>query len=151
MTDGDGWGKIMCRGVRGAITCEANTREAILEATRELLMMMIKLNGIRPEDVASAIFTTTRDLNAEYPAVAARQLGWHDAALLCAHEMDVPNGLAQCIRILLMWNTTKRPNEIHHPYLKNARNLRPDRSVEMEELIAQIARELENEEALSTN
>lgn len=147
--EGDGWAQVRCRGVRGAITCEENTREAILAATRELLMVMIRLNGIRVEDVASAIFTTTHDLNAEYPAVAARQLGWHEAALLCAHEMDVPHGLKGCIRILLMWNTTKTPAELHHPYLKGAKGLRPDRSIEMEELIAQIAAELEDEEEVS--
>ena len=145
--DGDGWA---CRGVRGAITVEANTKEAILDATRELLMVMIRLNGIRHEDVASAIFTTTLDLNAEYPAVAARQLGWHDTALLCAHEMAIPHGLPMCIRILLMWNTPRHPNEIHHPYLKGAKNLRPDRSIEMDNLIAQIASELNEETSLST-
>lgn len=147
--EGDDWTQVRCRGVRGAITCEANTREAILAATRELLMVMIRLNGIHVEDIASAIFTTTSDLNAEYPAVAARQLGWHEAALLCAHEMDVPHGLKSCIRILLMWNTTKKPSELHHPYLRGAKDLRPDRSIEMEELIAQIAAELEDEEEVS--
>jgi chorismate mutase len=138
--DGDSWWA--CRGVRGATTVTENTREAILDATRELLMVMIKLNGIQHDDVASAIFTTTPDLDAEYPAVAARQLGWHDTALLCAHEMNVPHGLKLCIRVLLMWNTTRKATEIHHPYLKDAKNLRPDRSIEIEELIEQIEKEL---------
>ena len=93
------------RGVRGATTAEANTREAILTATSELLQLMIEANQIAPDDVASAIFTTTIDLNADYPALAARALGWHDVALLCMHEMNVPHGLKMCIRILLHWNT----------------------------------------------
>jgi len=120
----------LCRGVRGATTVEENTSEAILRETRKLLALMIRLNGIQPEDVASAIFTTTSDLNAEYPALAARQLGWTDTALLCGHEMNVPHGLPMCIRILVHWNTDKPAGDIRHVYLKQARSLRPDR-VEM--------------------
>lgn len=121
---------ILCRGVRGATTVEHNTREAILSATHEVLIQMIEANGIRPDDVASAIFTTTPDLTAEYPALAARQLGWHDVALLCAHEMAVPHGLKRCIRILLHWNTEKMASEIRHIYIKGAVNLRPDRAAD---------------------
>ena len=121
----------MLRGVRGATTAEANTREAILAATRELLCLMIEANHIQPEDVASAIFTTTIDLNADYPALAARALGWHDVALLCMHEMNVPHGLPQCIRILLHWNTQVSAREVKHVYIKNAINLRPDRTVSL--------------------
>ena len=117
----------MCRGVRGATSVTENTREAILEATREMLYIMIRANGIDPDDVASAYFTTTVDLNATYPALAARQLGWYDAALLCGHEMQVPGGLQKCIRVLLHWNTTRSAKEIIHVYLKEARGLRPDR------------------------
>ncbi len=117
----------MMRGVRGATTVEANTREAILAATHELLGMMIEANGIQADDVASALFTTTVDLNADYPALAARSLGWHDVALLCMHEMDVPHGLKQCIRILLHWNTEVSASEVKHVYLKDAVHLRPDR------------------------
>jgi chorismate mutase len=119
---------ILCRGVRGATTVEHNTREAILRGTRELLTQMIEANGIHPDDVASAIFTTTPDLTAEYPALAARQLGWHDVALLCTHEMAVSHGLKHCIRILLHWNTAKLASEVQHVYLKGAINLRPDRA-----------------------
>src|SRR5204863_3870513 len=79
-----------CRGIRGATTAEANTREAILEATRDMLERLIAENGLRQEDIASAIFSTTPDLNAEFPAVAARALGWLDTALICTHEMAVP-------------------------------------------------------------
>jgi chorismate mutase len=117
----------MCRGVRGAIVAESDETEAILAATRELLFVMIRANEIRQEDVASAIFTTTADLTATYPALAARQLGWYDVALLCGHEMAVPDGLPLCIRILILWNTDKQQDEIVHVYLRDAQALRPDR------------------------
>ena len=119
----------MIRGIRGATTAEDNTPESILAATRELLVAIITANDLRPDDVASAIFTTTLDLNAEYPARAARTLGWEDVALLCAHEMDVPHGLKKCIRILIHWNTTARVDEVRHVYLRGAVGLRPDREI----------------------
>ncbi len=117
---------LACRGVRGAITVEKNTRDSILGATHELLTKIITANDIRQCDVASAIFTTTRDLTAEYPAIAARALGWKEVPLLCGHEMDVPDGLEKCARILIHWNTDKTAEEIVHVYLKGARSLRPD-------------------------
>jgi len=117
-----------CRGVRGATTAEANTSEAILEATRLLLALMIRQNDIRPEDVASAIFTTTPDLDAEFPALAARQLGWLHVALMCGHELDVPGSLGRCVRILLHWNTDKPADAIRHVYIRKAAALRPDLS-----------------------
>lgn len=119
---------MFCRGVRGATTADANTREDILRATRELLALMIRQNGIRADDVASAIFSTTTDLDAEFPALAARQLGWLDVALMCNHELDVPGSLRRCIRILLHWNTDMPPDEIVHVYIKDAVGLRPDRT-----------------------
>jgi len=118
----------LCRGVRGATTVEENDPELILAATRELLFIMIRANGIEQVDVASAIFTTTVDLNATYPALAARQLGWYDAALLCGHEMNVPGGLTKCVRILVHWNTLRSADEIVHVYLHGAKTLRPDRN-----------------------
>jgi len=118
---------IACRGIRGATTVEENTREAILGATAELLSQMIEANGIQADDVGSVIFTTTPDLTAEYPAPAARQLGWHDVALLCTYEMAVPHGLGRCIRILVHWNTDRSAAQIRHVYTKGAVNLRPDR------------------------
>lgn len=117
-----------CRGVRGATTAEANTPEAILKATRELLAVLIRQNDIQQEDVASVVFTTTLDLNAEFPALAARQLGWYDAAMMCYHELDVPGSLERCIRILIHWNTARSADELIHVYIKGAANLRPDRS-----------------------
>lgn len=117
---------IYCRGVRGATTVERDTAEDILEATRELLVEVIARNEIEAEAVASAIFTTTPDLHAEFPAVAARQLGWTDVPLLCGHEMTRPGALTQCIRVLLHLNTTKTAAEIQHVYLRGAVALRPD-------------------------
>jgi chorismate mutase len=132
-----------CRGVRGATTAEDNSPEEILKATRQLLALMIRQNGIEPEDVASAVFSTTTDLDAEFPALAARQLGWIDVALMCVHELDVPGSLRRCIRILLHWNTDKPTDEIVHVYVKEAAHLRPDRSnlppVDWKELEAWIA------------
>ena len=118
---------IACRGVRGATTVQHNDPDEILRATRELLNSILKANDMNPEDIASIYFTTTADLNAVYPAAAARQLGWQDAALMCAHEMEVPDGLTHCIRVLIHWNTDRSAKEINHIYLKNARSLRPDR------------------------
>src|SRR3954465_8721406 len=94
-----------CRGVRGATTVAANTRDEILTATRQLIALMVRRNGIDSKDVASAIFTTSPDLDAEFPALAARQLGWLDVPLLCGHEMSIPNSLPRSIRALADWNT----------------------------------------------
>lgn len=125
----DGHRPVMCRGIRGATTVDENTAEAILEAARDLLTRIVEANDLRQEDIASVIFTTTSDLNAEYPALAARQMGWHDVALMCGHEMDVPHGLKMCLRILIHWNTTRQANEIQHVYIRGAVNLRPDRNI----------------------
>jgi chorismate mutase len=120
--------RTVCRGVRGATTVEQNTREAILNATRQLLALIIRRNDIDPTDVASAVFTVTRDVNAEFPALAARQMGWLDVPLLCGYEVEVPGSLGLCIRILLHWNTTKSQKDIHHVYIHKAISLRPDLS-----------------------
>lgn len=117
---------MLVRGVRGATTVEANTVEAVLEATRELLAAMLKANEIDVEYVASAFFTTTVDVNAEFPALAARDLVGTNVALMCGHEMNKPGGLPMCLRILLHVNTDKRAREIKHIYLRGARVLRPD-------------------------
>jgi chorismate mutase len=115
------------RGVRGAITVESNTREAILDATRELLGEIVRANGIDAADVASAWFTMTLDLNAEFPAVVARQdFGWTSVALECLQEMDVPGSLRMCLRILLHINTEQPQDKICHVYLRGAAVLRPD-------------------------
>jgi chorismate mutase len=116
-----------CRGVRGAITVDSNTAEAILDGTRQLLAEMVRANDIRTEDVASAYFTTTTDLNAEFPAVVARnEFGWNNIALMCGHEMDVPGSLRMCLRIMLHVNTDRLQSQINHVYLRGAAVLRPD-------------------------
>jgi tryptophan synthase alpha chain len=118
--------QIACRGIRGATTVEANTSEDILEATTDLLTALIRLNEIGSEDVVSAVFTTTPELTAAFPAIAARDLGWTDVPLLCAHEMNVPGALRGVVRILLHVNTVRTPSEIRHVYLREARALRPE-------------------------
>ena len=99
---------------------------------------MIRRNGIEQVDVASVMFTTTHDINAEFPALAARQLGWLEVPLLCGHEMAVPGSLPMCIRVMIHWNTDVPQNEIQHVYMREAERLRPDLSklpaVDMEEL-----------------
>lgn len=117
---------MMFRGVRGATTVDENTAEAITNATKELLRAMIEINGIEEEYVASVIFTTSPDLNAVYPAAAARQVGWSRTALLGAQEADVQDGLKRCIRILIHWNTNKGLDELQHVYMRDAERLRPD-------------------------
>ncbi|MEE8362863.1 MAG: chorismate mutase [Dehalococcoidia bacterium] len=114
------------RGVRGATTAEANTRAAILEATRDLLQRVIEANGIDSDDVAYAYFSTSPDLQAEFPAVAAREMGWVTVPLICGHDMAVPDSLARCVRILILWNTEKAQSEIQHLYLREAAGLRRD-------------------------
>jgi chorismate mutase len=119
---------VYTRGIRGATTVEHNTEENIITATKELLGGMIEANGINPDYVASAIFTTTKDLNAEFPAAAARQMGWTGVALMCSHEMDVPGSLRMCIRILIHVNTDKNADEISHVYIRGAKNLKSNHS-----------------------
>ncbi len=107
----------------------ADTPEAIRAATRELLLALIAANDLAADDVASIIFTLTPDLTAEPPARAVRELGWQDAALMCRAEMNAAGALERCIRVLIHWNTEKRPDEIRHVYLHAAGHLRPDRAV----------------------
>lgn len=119
----------MCRGIRGATTATGNTKEAILTATSELLREVTKANDLSEQNMAAVWFTTTPDLNAQFPALAAREMGWTQVALLCGHEMAVPDDVPQCIRILLLVNTGKGQNELKHIYLNGATNLR-NRSAE---------------------
>ncbi|MDI6871303.1 MAG: chorismate mutase [Bacillota bacterium] len=118
------------RGIRGATTAAGNTPDEILEATRELLQALVAANRLDPAEVASAIFTTSPDLTAEYPAAAARQLGWTETALLGAAELAKPGGLPHCIRVLLHVNTDQPQAAMRHVYLRGARVLRPDREGE---------------------
>jgi chorismate mutase len=119
------------RGIRGATTVERNDREQILAATRELLEVLIRLNGLRPDDVAHVWFTVTGDLDAEFPAFAAREIGWTEVPLMCGREIPVPGAIAGCIRVLIDWNTSKTQREIRHAFLHRAKELRPAWAVEV--------------------
>jgi chorismate mutase len=115
---------MLCRGIRGATVAASNTKTDILAATRELLHKMIEANQVEKEAVASVLFTMTSDLDAEFPAVAARELGWTEEALVCSQEISVPGSLPRCIRILILVNTDKKSDEIKHVYIRGAEVLR---------------------------
>ena len=115
-----------CRGIRGATTVDYNDREEILVATTELLRLMVLENNVLVEDIASASFTLTDDLDAVFPAQAARQIGWIEVPLICMREIPVPNSLGKCIRVLLLVNTTRSASEIQHIYIRKAASLRPE-------------------------
>ena len=114
------------RAIRGATTVESDTPEQVRRATRELLETIIDRNGITSADVISAIFTVTHDLTSEFPAHAARELGWLDVPLLCTLEIPVPGSLTSCIRVLLHIESDAPRTGIRHVYLHGARTLRPD-------------------------
>lgn len=118
---------MIVRGIRGATTAENNTRESILGATRELLVAIVDANQLNVADIVSVYFTVTPDLDAVFPARAARDLGWTDAALLDAQSPHVVGDLPRCVRVLIHWNTEHAANEIVHVYLREAKMLRPDR------------------------
>ena len=116
-----------CRGIRGAIVVPVNNKESIVVAAKELLKDMAQANNIKVDDIAAILFTTTPDLNAEFPAVATRELGWpSNLALLCGHEMNVPNALPRCLRVLMLVNTEKGYEEIIHVYIGEAKKLKDD-------------------------
>jgi chorismate mutase len=115
------------RGVRGAVTVDVNTEQAILDATYELLQTMVKANEVDADDIAGVMFTVTPDLTAAFPAEAGRRLaGWTHVPLMCAQEVPVPGALPRCVRVLMLINTTKTAGEVRHIYLRGAERLRPD-------------------------
>jgi chorismate mutase len=115
------------RGIRGATVASHNQAQAILTATTELLDAILKANpSLETEDIASALFSVTDDLNSAYPAKAARQLGWTDVPLMCAREIQVPGSIIRCIRVLIHWNTSLPQSAIRHVYLGKTAKLRPD-------------------------
>lgn len=116
------------RGIRGAITVARNNRQEIVASTKVLLQKIVKENKIKIEDIASVIFSVTEDLNAEFPAIAARQLGWIFTPLMCTYEVSVPGSLKKCIRVLMHVNSEKGQKAMKHVYLKGAEKLRPDLS-----------------------
>ena len=113
-----------CRGIRGATTADANTDEAIYSATRDMLQELINLNDINQEQVAAAYFTVTSDLDAAFPAAAARQLGWNNVALMCSTEIPVPDSMGRCIRVMILYNTETSQEDIVNVYLKGTDVLR---------------------------
>jgi chorismate mutase len=114
------------RGIRGATVISKNSKQGIVSSTIELLKQMVAVNGVRIDDIASIIFSVTKDLNAEFPATAARKLGWTMTPLLCSYEIDVPGGIKKCIRVLMHVNTNKTQRAIKNVYLGKAKTLRPD-------------------------
>lgn len=116
----------MVRAIRGAITVKSNEENEILEMTAELLKSMTEQNGIEKDDIISVIFSVTSDLNAAFPAAAARRMGWTETALMCTYEINVPGSLQRCIRVLMHIHTSKNKHELRSVYLKGAKELRPD-------------------------
>jgi chorismate mutase len=114
------------RAIRGAVQVDENEREAIVEATAELVAEVMSRNGLVTDDVISVLFTTTPDLTAEFPALAARKTGFQDVPLLCASEIDVPHALPRVIRLMMQVDTPKPRAEIRHVYLRGAKALRLD-------------------------
>ena len=114
------------RGVRGATTVDSNDAPSIVLATQALLQKMLEVNGMKTEDLAAAYFTVTEDLDAAFPASAARQIGWDHVPLLDARQLPVPGSLPRCIRVLLLWNAEVSQSSVIHVYQREARGLRPD-------------------------
>jgi chorismate mutase len=114
------------RAVRGATCAPENSESAILDAARELLTALVAANGLEPRDLVSIVFTMTPDLDAAYPTRAARELGWTHLALLDAQQPRVAGDLARCLRVLVLCETGRSPQELRHIYLGDAKKLRPD-------------------------
>ena len=118
------------RGIRGATTAEANTAEAITDATEELLRELVRLNDLDVAEICFAYLTTTHDLTAEFPAVAARRIGWTEVPLLCGHDMEVqlpnPRGVPMCVRVLLLYNTPLAQSAMRFAYLRGAHEIKAD-------------------------
>lgn len=115
------------RGLRGATTIKEDNAESVLQATREMLLAILEANPtLQPTDIASVFFTVTDDIRSVYPAKAARELGWEEVPLMCAQEIPVPGSVRNCIRVLITWNSDLAQSEVHHVYLREAVQLRPD-------------------------
>ena len=103
------------RGIRGATTVRANDARAIVDGTLELLRVLMDINGLKPEDIGYVWFTVTPDLDAAFPADAARAgMGWSDVPLICGQEIPVPGALGKCVRVLIAWNTNRSQREVRH-------------------------------------
>jgi chorismate mutase len=136
---------VSLRGIRGATTAERNDPEAIVEATAELLAELVRLNQLDAEEVAFAYFTTSLDLNAEFPALAARRMGWLEVPLLCGHDMNVPQpnprSVERCIRILILYNTDLAQRDMRHAYLRGAQSIKEDLDQLRDQISATVSRE----------
>ncbi len=121
------------RGVRGAITVKKNEKDAIVFATEMLLEKMISVNKIKVEDIAAVIFSVTSDLTKEFPAIAAREMGWLYTPLMCTNEVDIEGSLKKCIRVLMVVNSDRSQDKIKHVYLDEAQKLRPDLSTQQKD------------------
>ena len=117
---------MVVRGIRGAITIDSNNKEEIIEGTKELLLALKEENNFKIEDIVSVFFSATPDLNAAFPARAARELGWEKVPLFDMKEIEVPGSLPKCIRLLILINCQKKQTEIKHCYLRGAEILRKD-------------------------
>jgi chorismate mutase len=118
------------RGVRAATTAFENTADSITEATEELLRELVTINDLDPQEIAFCYLTTTSDLNAEFPALAARKIGWLDVPLLCGHDMNIklpnPRGVPMCIRVLILYNTPRPQQSMRFAYLRGAQTIKAD-------------------------
>ena len=122
------------RGIRGATTVTANDANAIVRGTLELLRVLRDRNGLKPEDIGYIWFTVTPDLDAAFPADAARAgMGWTEVPLICGQEIAVPGALAKCVRVLIAWNTNRAQRDVRHAFLHGARSLRPAWAVDLPE------------------
>jgi len=126
VTNEQGGNRVAVRAIRGAIQLDANERAAVLECTSELVAEVMSRNGLDPADVISVVFTATPDLNAEFPALAARKLGFQDVPLLCATEMNVPGSMPLVVRLLMHVETDRARSALQHVYLRGAVALRLD-------------------------
>jgi chorismate mutase len=117
---------VAVRAIRGAIQIERNERELILDGTTELVTEVVTRNDLTTDTVISVVFTATPDLTAEFPALAARKIGFHDVPLLCASEIDVPGAMPRVVRLLMLVDTERTRGQIQHVYLGGAVALRLD-------------------------
>jgi chorismate mutase len=117
---------VAVRAIRGAVQLDANERAAVLEGTSELVTEVMGRNQLTPADVISVVFTATQDLTAEFPALAARKLGFQDVPLLCTTEMDVPGAMPLVVRLLMHVETEQPRSAVQHVYLRGAMALRLD-------------------------
>ena len=114
------------RAVRGATTVDVDTRQQVIERTKELVREVVTRNAVDPEDLISILFTATDDISSAFPAEAAREAGFTRVPLMCARELDIVDGIERCIRVMVHIHTELGAEDLRHPYLHGARQLRTD-------------------------